>query len=915
MTTTSAPLVSLRDYQRQAVDAAHAAIARGVRRQLLAMPTGSGKAQPTGEPVLTPTGWRAIGDLRPGDAVIGADGQPTVVVGVYPQGVRPMLRVTFSDGGWTRCDPDHLWAVRTRGQRYDGRTLRRGRTAPPAARVMRAADLLATGLREGEGWRWYVPLVEPVEFAAAAALPMNPYLLGVLLGDGGLSQRHRVTLHTEPALAELIHPLLPAGTDLVWQHADGEHAATYNVGTGGARGNPLREALAALGLMGTRAESKHIPATYLRGRAANRLALLRGLCDTDGSPSGRGADYSTASAALAAGVRELVWSLGGTATHVCRPAHYVRSGVRHEALPSHRLRILLPHGTNPFHYALKAALVGGDGHDVTRRIVAIEEDGEAEAVCIAVEAADQLYVTRDYTVTHNTITFAHLIRELDRPAVVIVHRDELVRQSVDKLGYVLPDERIGVVQGERNEVARVTVASAQTIIRARRLAPLLELPDDRVIVSDEAHHDRAEGRLRAIMALTLPAASLLIGCTATPERGDGLALGIDGLYEAITYEIGLLELIGAGRLAPLTGVRVGTDTVLDGVASRGGEFAEGDLGAVVNTEERNRLVVEAWQRLAGGRRRTVVFAVNVAHARLMAEAFTTAGIRAATVFGETPADERRATLDAFSAGDLPVLVNCMVLTEGYDEPGIDCIVMARPTRQRGLYQQIIGRGARRAEGKSDCLVLDIVDVSRRHRLVTLPTLARSDRDPESAGDGGEGEADDRAEGEVIDLLELAEERARRQQQRLARRTVDVDLLRGSGWTWQKSTDWLHFAPAGRGEWIAVRQAADGWTPYRLSLPTGAWTAEAERLALAPLDFSYAMGVAEGQIERVMMADPGWPALYARGAAWRERVEPPSTRQIDYAARLGIDPEGLSKAELSGRIDAAVFERATRKTRW
>jgi hypothetical protein len=148
---------------------------------------------------------------------------------------------------------------------------------------------------------------------------------------------------------------------------------------------------------------------------------------------------------------------------------------------------------------------------------------------------------------------------------------------------------------------------------------------------------------------------------------------------------------------------------------------ECQLAAAVNTGERNKLLVAAYLKLAN-RRRAVVFCVDVAHARNVGEVFSAAGIAAATVWGEMPRDERRATLERFSRGEIDVITNCNVLTEGFDEPRVDAILMARPTRSKLLYTQMIGRGTRRHPAKTDLLVIDIADNSTMHQLPGLNDL-------------------------------------------------------------------------------------------------------------------------------------------------------------------------------------------------
>lgn len=502
-----------------------------------------------------------------------------------------------------------------------------------------------------------------------------------------------------------------------------------------------------------------------------------------------------------------------------------------------------------------------------------------------------------------TIVFGHLIRRLGVRAVILVHRDELAAQAVAKIHLVIPGAPIGVVKAERDDVtAPVIVASAQTLARPERLARLRAATDGAplLVVSDEAHHDRAETRTRAIEAL---APRYLLGVTATPERGDGLSLR--NLYERIVYQQTMLEAMRLGHLCNLRGVRVGTDIRLDAVHTRGGEFVEGELAAAVDVDERNRLVVEAWRKHAEGRQRTVVFAASVAHAAHLVAAFrATAGVRADLVTGETPREERRALLSAFSEGTLPVLGNCEVLTEGYDEPRIDCIVLARPTQSRALYVQMVGRGARPAPGKADCLILDVADMTRRHTLMTLPALL-------DAPDAETPRTDRRRAGEACDLLGMAAAEDAAAGVKLAARTEEVDLFGRSPFLWRQVGAFYYHESAPR-EWIVIAPTrAGGYVPVALH-KTLTGNVTREMLHPEAVDLGSAQALAEREAVAAV-----WQAFNRRDTRMTRamRAEPPSPRQHKIALGMGITirPDHTA-ATLQDAISDERFKRAWRRAR-
>lgn len=348
--------------------------------------TGTGKAQPVDELVLTPVGWRPIGTLRPGDFVIGSNGRRTKVRGVYPQGCLPIYRLRFSDGAETRACGEHLWAVQSKADAATGRE----------PRILSTDQLRDPSYLPGhESWR--VPLPAPIDMPERD-LQIDPYVLGVLLGDGSYT---RSTPRLSSADPEII-AAVEAATGLTAHRRDDRYG--YDLCDRTAKRNavnPLMQALRDLGLAGQKAESKSIPADYLWASPAQRLALLQGLLDTDGSVQRGHPKFASASKALAEGVVHLVRSLGGVASLTCEPAF--RDGAR--CLDSYRVHARLPEGVAPFRLARKLEKVR-PAHTLARTIRSIEPDGEAECVCIQVAASDQLYVTNDFIVTHNTFIAA-----------------------------------------------------------------------------------------------------------------------------------------------------------------------------------------------------------------------------------------------------------------------------------------------------------------------------------------------------------------------------------------------------------------------------------------------------------------------------------------------------------------------------
>ena len=337
-----------------------------------------------------------------------------------------------------------------------------------------------------------------------------------------------------------------------------------------------------------------------------------------------------------------------------------------------------------------------------------------------------------------TVIFSELARKARRPVLVLAHRRELVQQARDKIARamgVADDDHatVAVEQGDERAAAsaRVVVASIRSL-GEKRLELLLERREFGLVVYDECHHATAEDNkrvLRALGAFDPQWRGTLLGFTATTSRGDGV--GLDSVFEQIVYQRTISEMVDDGFLVPLRGFRIATAEDLESVRAGRGDFVVNELAEVVDIDARNALVARAIQELARDRR-TIAFCVTVNHARHLARALNAVGVSCGIIYGDMKADKRRQTLADFRAGRLAAVTNVGVLTEGFDDPGVSCIAMARPTRSAGLYAQCVGRGTRLAEGKSDCIVLDFVDLSELS-LMTLPTLAGLPRDLDLQG--------------------------------------------------------------------------------------------------------------------------------------------------------------------------------------
>ncbi|MCA1846663.1 MAG: PhoH family protein, partial [Actinobacteria bacterium] len=369
-----------------------------------------GRAQPVFTPVLTPDGFLPIGDLRIGDLVIGSNGEPTVVLGVYPQGEKEIFRVSTQDGGSTLACGDHLWAVRTPDDR------RRGKPN----RVLKTTDM-AGKLRAAHQHRYELPVLSGPVCFPAQDVPIDPYALGLLLGEGCLTGSTTPSFATgDPELALALEELLPC---MRVRHKSGPDYVLNRVRQPGESvtiANPVTAITRELGLCGTKSGSKFVPAVYLYNSAEVRLALLQGLLDTDGGPVAQlnrscRIHYTTTSSQLRDDVTFLVRSLGGVVYGRTRlAAGRIPGRAKGRPVPYRNdafcLDLRLPPNVRPFRLRRKLETYEASGGGRPMRFVTkIEPAGVGQAVCIQVAASDSLYVTEDFLVTHNTLNDSFII--------------------------------------------------------------------------------------------------------------------------------------------------------------------------------------------------------------------------------------------------------------------------------------------------------------------------------------------------------------------------------------------------------------------------------------------------------------------------------------------------------------------------
>lgn len=366
-----------------------------------------------------------------------------------------------------------------------------------------------------------------------------------------------------------------------------------------------------------------------------------------------------------------------------------------------------------------------------------------------------------------TITFAEITRRVvvnNARVLILAHRGELLTQAADKIQqYAGSKIRCQVEQaGDRASLkADVVCASVQSMVGRLSRWP----PDHfKIVIIDEAHHATAT-TYRKILAHF--SGARVLGVTATPDRGDGV--GLRNVFATVAYEYGIQEAIKAGYLSPIRQKTIMVEGLdLRAVRRNRGDLSLADLEAQLMQDASLHGVVGPLLAERGDRP-TILFATTVAHARALAELINQyvggSKLTAEAVDGTATQHERDRVVGSFVRGELPILVNCALFTEGFDAPPTACVAMARPTSSRALYAQCVGRGTRPSPetGKTDLLVLDFVGNAGKHRLVNALDVLAGDDIPDGVRKRAQQLADEGAD--AMDALDDAAREAKEEEAR------------------------------------------------------------------------------------------------------------------------------------------------------
>jgi superfamily II DNA or RNA helicase len=506
-----------------------------------------------------------------------------------------------------------------------------------------------------------------------------------------------------------------------------------------------------------------------------------------------------------------------------------------------------------------------------------------------------------------TVIFAHLARywSMDRgPVLILVHRDELIRQTLNKLAEAAPWLEVGVIQGQRKELdKRVTVASVQTLSRYPEMAGQLARNFERgkfyvgpLAIVDECHHATAKSYRTALEAYGCfnHHGSRAVGFTATLTRGDNAGLG--NVWEEVVFRRDILDMI-PDYLCDVTGRTVTVDGMsLAEARVSGGDYTAGSLSDILTSSDAASYAANGWLEHAAGRP-GICFVPTVDTAWLFRDAFKAAGIDCGVVWGAQDRDARREALLDARNGDLDVLINCMVLTEGFDWPAAEVCMIARPTTHAGLYVQMAGRALRKAEGKKSALILDLVGLDATLRLATIADLS-SRRIREIKPGETLTEAAERERGEGSPFLADYVMGHR-----------DLELFQRSEANWLTTRAGVKFIAPGGDQIVFVWPDGSATEPDRYKVGVRPLNARGGEFRVTGMELDFALAWAEQTAWEINRDNPTARGanLVDRKAPWRSGQA--SDGMISFAQRLG---QGVTTGDRAGRVsDLINIELASR----
>jgi ATP-dependent DNA helicase RecG len=751
--------------------------------RLLQGEVGSGKAQPLDSLVLTPSGYRRMGDIARGDDVVVPSGEVAVVDGVFPQGERDVWRLVLSDGSSVECDDEHLWIVGTSCGWYRGQQ----------PKTMTTREIRRDTFKADGSSKWYLPAAVPVDLDSGVDLLVDPYLLGVLLGDGSFRHNLRVSSVDEEILEAVRAAIAPECQLVPVPGSRCDFTLRMTAPRGRTRRNPVIESLREMGLWGATSHEKFVPEPYKNASIKNRLTILQGLMDTDGTldADGMSVSFCSASRRLADDVAWLVRSLGGRA----------------RVLPKRNafnVSVALPEEYTPFRLSRKVdrLCTRPKYHTFRRGIRAVEYVGRKPVQCISVAHPSHAYVTDHFTVTHNTmVALRAMLAVVDAggQAAMLAPTEVLAQQHHRSITEMMGELAEGGMLGGAEQGTKVVLLTGSMGAAARRHALLdlvtgeagivigthaliedkVQFHDLGLVVVDEQHRFGVEQRDALRSKGKQPPHLLVMTATPIPRT---VAMTVFG-----DLETSVLDQLPAGRSPIASHVVPAADKphFLARAWERVREEAENGHQAYVvcprigdDEEQPKKKTAED-----EAEKRPPLAVLEVADQLAKGPL---SGLRVEVLHGRMPPDDKDAVMRRFGAGDVDVLVATTVIEVGVNVPNATAMVIMDADRF-GVSQlhQLRGRVGRGSAPGLCLLVTEMPEASpARQRLAAVAStldgfeLSRIDLEQRREGDVlGQAQSGVRSSLRMLTVIEDEEVIAAAREEAVAIVGADPDLER------------------------------------------------------------------------------------------------------------------------------------------
>lgn len=446
---------------------------------------GSGKAQPLNALIKIPSGWTTMGELKVGDVITSKNGTPTKVTGVFPQGKKEVFKLTFADGRSTEACGEHLWNI-TRRKRINKEEI--DQYFKETVNTYKLIEYLQSSLAK----RIFIDLPDS-EDGSDTEFPIDPYLLGVIIGDGSISTGLTTITTPDEFIINEITNLLPSNV-IVSKLTSKDRCQSYSLRSIDGKTNNLTKSLIDLEMFFKRSYEKSIPENYLlKGSHKQRLSLLQGLMDTDGTIDTQGTcSYCTTSYVLAQNVQYLVRSLGGIASISLRKTTFTHKGEKKNSRVAYQINIRYKKPSELFRLPRKKERTNDNGqycNTLKLRLDSIEIQGYKECQCISVDSPDHLYITNDFIVTHNTLMGLMISEMLNADHVIVICPNNAIyrvwRDSIEN-EYRNPPSSWISAEDKPYLGEKYIIAHYERLTQVTEMAK--QLTGNIVIILDESHN-------------------------------------------------------------------------------------------------------------------------------------------------------------------------------------------------------------------------------------------------------------------------------------------------------------------------------------------------------------------------------------------------------------------------------------------